>query len=91
MNTVLLRKPNNKELLNDIAQALYSARHYEEALNYYQKLLELNAKDANSLYMAGITFQKMGQKDKGQAMCDQAIELDPSLAGKRQKQMTPGL
>ncbi|MDB5224371.1 MAG: Tetratricopeptide 2 repeat-containing protein [Chitinophagaceae bacterium] len=82
---VLSRKPNNKELLNDIAQALYSAKRYEEALGYYQKLLELNPKDANSLYMAGITFQKMGQKDRGIAMCDEAIKLDPALAKNRQK------
>ncbi len=85
LSVVLSRKPNNKELLNDIAQALYSAKHYDEALGYYQKLLELNARDANSLYMAGITFQKMGQKDKGIAMCDEAIKLDPALAKNRQK------
>lgn len=85
LNTVLSRKPNNKELLNDMAQALYTAKRYNEALNYYQKLLELNAKDANSLYMAGITFQKMGEKERGIAMCDEAIKLDPSLAKNRQK------
>ncbi|HUS03733.1 MAG TPA: tetratricopeptide repeat protein [Chitinophagaceae bacterium] len=85
LNIVLGRKPNNKELLNDIAQALYAARHYDEALGYYQKLLELNAKDANALYMAGITFQKMGQKERGIAMCDEAIKLDPALAKNRQK------
>lgn len=85
LNTVLSRKPNNKELLNDMAQALYSAKRYNEALGYYQKLLELNAKDANALYMAGITFQKMGEKERGIAMCDEAIKLDPSLAKNRQK------
>jgi tetratricopeptide (TPR) repeat protein len=85
LNMVLSRKPNNKELLNDIAQAMYSAKHYEEALSYYQKLLELNPKDASALYMAGISFQKMGQKDKGVALCDEAIKLDPSLAKNRQK------
>jgi Flp pilus assembly protein TadD, contains TPR repeats len=82
---VLGRKPNNKELLNDMAQALYTAKHYDDALTYYQKLLELNPKDANALYMAGITFQKMGQKDKGIAMCDEAIKIDPALAKNRQK------
>jgi tetratricopeptide (TPR) repeat protein len=85
VNMVLSRKPNNKELLNDIAQALYKAKHYEEALGFYQKLLELNTKDANSLYMAGITFQKMGQKERGVAMCDEAIKIDPALAKNRQK------
>jgi hypothetical protein len=27
----------------------------------------------------------MGQKDKGVALCDEAIKLDPSLAKNRQK------
>ncbi|MEO5782860.1 MAG: tetratricopeptide repeat protein [Ginsengibacter sp.] len=85
LTNVLSRKPNNKELLNDIAQALYNAKHFEEALGFYQKLLELNAKDANSLYMAGITFQKIGQKERGVAMCDEAIKIDPALAKNRQK------
>ena len=85
LNTVLKRKPNNKELLNDIAQALFSIKQYDEALNYYQKLLEINPKDASALYMAGISFQKMGQKEKGTSICDEAIKLDPSLAKNRQK------
>lgn len=85
LTIVLNRKPNNKELLNDLAQALFTAKRYEDALGYYQKLLELNAKDANALYMAGITFQRMGQKERGIGMCDEAIKLDPSLAKNRQK------
>lgn len=85
LTIVLNRKPNNKELLNDIAHAMYDNKNYEEALSYYQRLLELNAKDASALYMAGISFQKMGQKDKGVALCDEAIKIDPSLAKNRQK------
>ena len=85
LNTVLSRKPNNTTLLTDIAQAMYQAKRYDDALVYYQKLLDINAKDSKALYMAGITFQKKGQKEKGQAMCDQAIAMDPSLAEKRTK------
>ena len=82
---VLSKRPNDKDLLGGVAQAMYKAKKYQEALTYYQKLLELNPQDASSLYMAGITFQRMNQKEKGQAMCDQAIKLDPSLAKNRQK------
>lgn len=85
LKTVLERKPNNKQLLQDIAQSMYTSKHYDEALTYYQKLLELDAKDALALYMAGMTFQKKGQKEKGQSMCDKAINMDPSLAKNRQK------
>lgn len=89
LSTILERKPNNKELLTDIAYAMYTTKHYQDALNYYGKLLSINAKDASSLFMAGITFQKMGQKEKGQKFCDKAIEMDPSLARNRQKTEMP--
>jgi tetratricopeptide (TPR) repeat protein len=85
LSIVLSRKPNNFELLTDIAQAMYNVKRYDEALVYYQKLIELNPKDSKALYMAGITFQKQGLKEKGQAICDKAIAMDPSLAEKRQK------
>jgi tetratricopeptide (TPR) repeat protein len=85
LSIVLSRKPNNIELLTDIAQAMYQAKQYDNALVYYQKLIERNPKDSKALYMAGITFQKQGQKEKRQAICEKAIAMDPSLAEKRQK------
>ncbi|MEO6869041.1 MAG: tetratricopeptide repeat protein [Ginsengibacter sp.] len=89
LNVILEKKPNNTQLMNDIAFAMYSTKRYEGAIEYYQKLLTVNPKDASSLFMAGMTFQKMGQKEKGQKICDKAIEMDPSLAKNRQKQDMP--
>ena len=89
LTKILERKPNNTELLNNIANSMYETKRYENALIYFQKLLELNPKDASSLFMAGMTFQKMGQKEKGQKICDNAIAMDPSLAKNRQKKDMP--
>ena len=89
LTEIIKRKPNNTELLNNIAQAMYDTKHYDEAINYYEQLLTINPKDARSLFMAGMTFQKKGDKEKGQKLCDKAIEMDPSLAGHRQKQELP--
>lgn len=89
LNGVLDKKPNNKELINNIANAMYATKKYDDALAYYQKLLELNPKDASSLFMAGMVFQKKGEKEKGQKICDKAIEMDPSLARNRQKKEMP--
>jgi tetratricopeptide (TPR) repeat protein len=89
LNEVLNRKPNNKELLNNIANALYEIKRYDDALTYFEKLLQLNPKDASSLYMIGMTFQKKGEKEKGQKICDKAIEMDPGLARNRQKKEMP--
>lgn len=89
LNEVLTRKPNNKELLNNIANAFYETKHYDDALSYFDKLLQLNPKDASSLFMIGMTFQKKGEKEKGQKICDKAIEMDPGLAKNRQKKEMP--
>ena len=89
LNIVLQRKPNNKELMNNIAYAMYDSKKYNEALDYFTKLLNINPKDATTLYMAGLTFQKLGQKEKGQKICDNAIELNPALKMYRQKNEMP--
>jgi tetratricopeptide (TPR) repeat protein len=89
LNSVLDKKPNNRELINNIAYAMYETKRYDDALTYYQKLLELNTNDASSLFMAGMAFQKKGEKEKGQKLCDKAIEMDPSLAKNRQKKDGP--
>lgn len=89
LNIVMERKPNNKELLNNMAHAMYETKNYKEALDYFTKILNLDPKDATTLYMAGMTFQKLGQKEKGQKICDHAIEMDPSLSKYRQKNEMP--
>lgn len=89
---ILERKPGNKDLIRDMADAFYGGKQYDKALEYLQKLLEADAKDAKALYQAGQCFIKKGQKDKGQGMCDAAIELDPSLSRlKKQQSFGAGL
>jgi tetratricopeptide (TPR) repeat protein len=64
---------------------------YDKSLDFCQKLLEMDKNDGKALYQAGLCFQKKGQTDRGQQMCDKAIELDPSLASLRQKKMSAGM
>ncbi|MCO6496473.1 MAG: tetratricopeptide repeat protein [Chitinophagaceae bacterium] len=87
--TILERKANNPSLLTDIAYGLYATKNYKEAISYYEKVLTANPNDASSLYMAGMAFQKSGEKQKGQALCDKAIEMNPALAKNRQKKELP--
>ena len=89
--SILEKKPGNKELLRDIAEAYYNNKMYDKSLGYCQQLMTMDIKDGKALYQAGMCFQKKGQVEKGQKMCDHAIELDPSLAGMRQKSMSAGL
>lgn len=84
------RKPGNTELLRSLAEIFYQQKQYDKSLQYCQQLMEANPKDGQALYQAGLCFLKKNQKEKGQAMCDKAIEMDPSLASKRTKQEMPG-
>jgi tetratricopeptide (TPR) repeat protein len=89
---LMAKKPGNKDILRDIAQAYYDQKLYDKSLEFCQKLMEMDDKDGKALYQAGQCFIKKGQKDRGQAMCDKAIELDPSLGKlKKQQQMGAGL
>ena len=83
------RKPGSKDILRDMAEIFYQQKKYDKSLDYCQKLMELNKDDGKALYQAGLCFQKKGQKDRGQQMCDKAIEMDPSLASLRKKVEMP--
>ena len=87
---VYQRKPGDKTIIRDLAQVLYAKQQYNRSLDYCQKLLEMDPKDGKALYQAGMDFQKLGQKDKGQGMCEQAIKMDPSLESLRTKKMDMG-
>ena len=88
---ILKRKPNNTTLLRDMSEVFYQQKQYDKSLQYSQKLMEIDAKDGKALYQAGLCFIKKGQKDRGQQMCDKAIEMDPSLSNLRKKKEMMGM
>ncbi len=91
ISQIIARKPGNKELLRDAAQAFYDSKAYDKCLNYCQKLMEMDMKDGKALYQAGLCFQKKGEVSRGQQMCDKAIEIDPSLNSLRHKKGDMGM
>ncbi|MDX2049232.1 MAG: tetratricopeptide repeat protein, partial [Chitinophagaceae bacterium] len=79
------------ELLYGLADTYYRAGKYKEAIEYWDKVLFYDKQHARSLYMIGMSYQKKGDNQKGKALCDKAIEMDPSLQYLRQKKMDIGL
>lgn len=91
MLNVLEKKPADINLLYNIAETYYRVKKYPEAIEYWDKVLEQDKQHARSLYMIGMSYQKKGDKTKGQKLCDKAIEMDPSLSNLKQKRMETGL
>lgn len=91
MKEILVRKPMDMNILNMTAEALYYGGKFNEAIEYWDRILEIDKTSAQSLYMIGMCYQKKGEKEKGQALCDKAIEMDPSLSVYKQKKQMMGL
>jgi len=90
MKEVLEKRPTDLGLLDMIAETCYDASKYDDAINYYNKILAVDEKKAEALYMMGMAYQKKGQTDNGRRLCDKAIAMDPSLAGLKTEKKMPG-
>ncbi|MGQ0739419.1 MAG: tetratricopeptide repeat protein [Bacteroidota bacterium] len=94
LNEILKRKPSDLNILGMVAEAYYSKGKYDLAMEYWDRMLEYDKENAPALYMIGMCYQKKGGKEnmeKGTRLCDKAIEMDPSLAGLKQKKLMAGL
>lgn len=91
MKEILERRPSDMNVLNMMAEACYDAKKFEDAINYWDEILRLDKENASALYMIGMSYQAKGEKDKGMALCDRAIQMDPSLQRNKQKISMPGM
>ena len=91
LKEILLKKPSDLNILNMVAEAFYYTGKFQEAIDYWDQVLTYDKTNWQSLYMIGMSYQKKGEKDKGIALCDKAIEMDPSLSMYKQKKMMAGL
>jgi tetratricopeptide (TPR) repeat protein len=90
LKEMLQRRPSDINILNSLAEAYYDAKRYDDAINFFDELLKIDTKNAEALYMIGMSFQKKGEKEKGIALCDKAIEMNPSLQSLKQEKKMPG-
>jgi tetratricopeptide (TPR) repeat protein len=81
---MLEKSPMDQSLMFMIADTYYRMKEYKKAISHWEQLLAYDNENARAVYMIGLALQKDGEKRKGQAMCDKAIEMDPSLRYYRQ-------
>jgi tetratricopeptide (TPR) repeat protein len=76
---LLEKRPGDMDLLNNVAYNYYKLGNYKEAIQHWDKVLYLDREEARALYMIGMCYIKMGDKNKGSTLCNKAIDMDPSL------------
>ncbi|HTE12535.1 MAG TPA: tetratricopeptide repeat protein, partial [Chitinophagaceae bacterium] len=77
--------------LYSVGEMHYKTGKYQEAIDYWDRILTYDKQNAKALYMIGMAYQKKGDQDKGMQLCDQAIKMDPTLANLKQKKGNMGL
>ena len=91
LGEILKRKPSDMNILNMVAEAYYAKAKWQLAIDYWDQVLYYDKTNYSALYMIGLSYQKKGEKEKGIALCDKAIEMDPSLSSLKQKKQIAGL
>ena len=81
-------KPNNVEIMFQIGQAYYKNEKFEDAASTYFQVFTADPSNARALYMTGVAYQKKGDKSKGIAYCEKAIQMDPNLAMLKTQKMS---
>ncbi len=79
LQDILNKKPADLELLNSLGFTNYNLKKYNQAIEYWDRILQYDKQNGRALYMIGMSYQKKGDTEKGKALCDQALALDPSL------------
>ncbi len=83
LENLLKKKPADLDLLNGAAFTCYKIKKYDKAIDYWDRMLEYDKQNSKALYMIGMSYQRKGQEDKGKALCEKAISMDPSLKSYR--------
>ena len=79
LQDLLVKKPADLELLNSLGFISYKLKKYDQAIEYWDRILEYDKQNGRALYMIGMSYQKKGETEKGKTLCDKAIVIDPSL------------
>ncbi|MBU6159077.1 MAG: tetratricopeptide repeat protein [Bacteroidetes bacterium] len=74
-----------------LAEAYFKGNKFQDAIQQWDQVIQLDSKNARSVFMMGVAYQKLGQKDKGAILCDKAIGMDNSLRSLKQNLLEGGL
>jgi len=72
--------PNNATLATELANKLYDAARYDEAIPYYRRALTLEPNNVNASTDLGTALFYTGNPDAALAQFNQSLQIDPKHA-----------
>ena len=65
--------------LDNKGLALYNLGKYEEAIEWYDKVLKIDPNDVNALNNKGLALNNLGKYQEAIEWYDKALEIDPNV------------
>jgi len=78
LKAIVAKDPNNRQAWVALGNEYFDADQPMDAVEAYQKALDLNAKDANVLTDQGVMFRRLGWFDRAVDNFTRANQADPS-------------
>ncbi len=75
--------PHHTKAIRRLAHLQLEHQHYDESLELFQRLIEINSGDAVAYGNMGIVLFYLGRSDEALQYFDQALSLDPTLENAR--------
>ena len=69
--------PNNASLLTDLANKLYDAGRFDEAVGYYEQVLALDPGNVGIITDLGTALFYLGRTDEAIARFNQSLQIEP--------------
>lgn len=85
LEEMLVRRERDKGIITLLADICYQSGRFRQSISYWERLLDIDPKDARVWYQIGKCHINLGNERYGKALCNKAIEMDPSLQLLRQK------
>ena len=81
-----LMDPNNYYMLSGLGIAYYEGQHFEEAIQYYDRSLQMHPHSASTLYLRGVAKSKLGKEEESKSDISEAERLQPGIAAQLAKE-----
>ena len=72
------KNPADKQAALELANALFDARRFDEAVFWYRRVLALDPKDINARTDLGTAYYNLNRHDEAIAEFERTLQLDPT-------------
>lgn len=70
-------KPNDSDLLFSLADVYFELRRFDEAANYYKKVIEIKPDNPDAYKEAGLALHYMGKSNEGIKYIEEGLKKNP--------------